>query len=205
MTRRARVVIGTIVLAAAACGRLEKPPRGGAPEQQLVAATAAKDVARVKQLLASGANPNAMITYEGASHSAWEYALKQVRPKQPATIELVKVLLASGAKPDSAWGGDVVRGIGREREELPIMLAMLHPDAEVVRAIVDAGMNPLYGRTALVMAVEEGDTEIVHILVEHGVDVNCHPGANTPLLAAIETRNFPLMTYLEEHGAREKP
>jgi len=35
--------------------------------------------------------------------------------------------------------------------------------------------------------------------------VNCHPGANTPLTAAIETRNVALMTYLEEHGAREKP
>jgi hypothetical protein len=34
---------------------------------------------------------------------------------------------------------------------------------------------------------------------------NCHPSANTPLVAAIETRNVALMTYREEHGAREKP
>jgi hypothetical protein len=28
---------------------------------------------------------------------------------------------------------------------------------------------------------------------------------NTPLVAAIESRNVALMTCLEEHGAREKP
>lgn len=55
------------------------------------------------------------------------------------------------------------------------------------------------------LAVENGQTEIVHILVEAGVDVNCHPSANTPLVAAIEARNVAIMTYLEEHGAREKP
>ena len=34
-----------------------------------------------------------MVTFEGASHSAWEYALNQIRTKKPETIELVKVLL----------------------------------------------------------------------------------------------------------------
>ena len=68
-----------------------------------------------------------------------------------------------------------------------------------------AGFNPRDGNAALVSAVEAGDSEIVHTLVEAGVDVNCQPGANTPLVAAVEARNVALMTYLEEHGAREKP
>ena len=204
MTRFARVAI-VLALAALACGRVVKPPRGGDPERKLVTATAAADIPAVKQLLAAGANPNAMVTFEGASHSAWEYALKQVRSKKPETIELVKVLLAGGADPDTAWGGGVALGIAREGESLPILLAMLHPDAEVVRAILDAGMKPRYGETALVMAVETEEIAIVHLLVEHGVNVNCHPGANTPLTAAVEARNYALMTYLEDHGAREKP
>ena len=54
-------------------------------------------------------------------------------------------------------------------------------------------------------AIERDEVEIAHIFVEAGVDVNCHPGANTPLVAAIEARDIALMTYLEEHGAREKP
>jgi len=43
------------------------------------------------------------------------------------------------------------------------------------------------------------------VLVEGGVDVNSEATAITPLVAAIEARNVPLMTYLEEHGARENP
>jgi len=205
MTRasRAACVIGLAALCA--CGRVVVPPRGGEPEKKLVAATAAIDIAAVKQLLASGADPNAMITFEGASHSAWEYALKQVRSKKPETIELVRVLLKAGANPNIAWGGGIAQGIARESDAFPIDLAMLHPDADVVRAILDAGMKPGMGETALVMAVEEEDVDIVHLLVEHGVNVNSHRSANTPLTAAIEARNAALMTYLEDHGAREKP
>jgi len=202
-----RAASGTLVLALAlaACGRVVKPPRGGDPELKLVTATAGADIPAVTQLLAAGANPNAMVTYEGASHSAWEYALKQVRSNKPATITLVSVLLKHGADPNTAWGGGISMGVAREGDTLPIQLAMLHPDAGVVRAILDAGMNPKYGEAALEMAVEEQEVEIVHLLVEHGVNVNSHRGANTPLLAAIESRNVALMTYLEDHGAREKP
>jgi ankyrin repeat protein len=203
--RRAACVVAALALSAAACGRPVKPPRGGDPELKLVTAAAAADIAAVKQLLTAGANPNAMVTFQGASHSAWEFALKHVRPRKPETIEMVSVLLKAGADPNTAWGGGIANGIAREGDQPPIMLAMLHPDVGVVRAILDAGMNPKYGQTALVMAVEEQDVEIVHLLVDHGVDVNCHPGANTPLTAAIEARNYALMTYLEDHGAREKP
>ena len=82
---------------------------------------------------------------------------------------------------------------------------MLHPDPEVVRALIQAGLDPVHGQAALVMAIEAGETEIAHILVEAVVDLNCHPGANTPLVAAIEARDVAMMTYLEDHGAREKP
>ena len=66
-------------------------------------------------------------------------------------------------------------------------------------------INPRSGGLALVDAVEAQNVEIVHALVEAGVDVNSQPGPGTPLVAAIEARNVALMTYLEEHGAREKP
>jgi ankyrin repeat protein len=82
---------------------------------------------------------------------------------------------------------------------------MLHPVPAAVRALVAAQIDPRLGQSALVYAIESGEVEIVHILVDAGVDVNSHTGANTPLVAAIEARNVPLMTYLEEHGAREKP
>ena len=83
---------------------------------------------------------------------------------------------------------------------------MLHPNADVVRALLEAGLKTHFGETALVMAIEEGETEIAHLLVESGVDVNgMHGAPHTPLIAAIERRDARMMAYLEAHGARERP
>jgi ankyrin repeat protein len=83
---------------------------------------------------------------------------------------------------------------------------MLHPVPEIVRAITSVpNFDPRSGQAALVSAVEAGQTAIVEMLVEAGVDVNCNTGGITPLVAAIEARNVALMTYLENHGARENP
>ena len=82
---------------------------------------------------------------------------------------------------------------------------MQHPIADVVRALLDARLPPDDARGALVEAVQMGDIEIVHMLVEAGTNVNGETGVGNALLAAIETRNSALMTYLEDHGAREKP
>ncbi len=90
-------------------------------------------------------------------------------------------------------------------EESTIRLAMMNPVPEVIRALTAASFDPRDGEEALVGAIERDQVEIAHIFVEAGVDVNCHPGANTPLVAAIEARDIALMTYLEDHGAREKP
>jgi ankyrin repeat protein len=77
----------------------------------------------------------------------------------------------------------------------------------VTRALMQAGLDPHTSETqvALESAVESGAADTVHVLVEAGVDVNSQATAITPLVAAIQTRNIALMTYLEEHGAREKP
>ena len=70
---------------------------------------------------------------------------------------------------------------------------------------MEAGLDPRLGQTALVMAIEAREFESARILVDAGGDPNCDPGPLTPLVAAIEARNVPMMSYLEEHGAREKP
>lgn len=191
------------------CSRIETPPHGGDPERALVAATELRDVAKVQALLVSGANPNKMIQHEGDSHSAWSWALQKFRPGHPEQVEIIRALLKAGANPDTAWGTSEGSGTGPRARSVgsmePLMLAMLHPDPQVVQAILAAKRNAFGGQTALVMAIESGETQIAHLLVEAGVDVNCHPGANTPLLAAIEARDEAMMVYLEEHGAREKP
>jgi ankyrin repeat protein len=197
------IAVGACALAMPAC---VKAPFGGEPESALIRATAARDVAEVERLLASGANPNKMVPYEGLNHSSWERVLNQLRPKHPEDVEIIKAMLRHGANPMAAWGEGQAMGITRQHDTEPLMIVMLHPNADAVRALLQAGMKSRWGEAALVMAIEQGESEIAHLLVDSGVDVNGrHGAALTPLVAAIEARDFKMMVFLEEHGAREKP
>jgi hypothetical protein len=194
---------------------------GGAPEEQLAAAVMGADLQKASQLLASGADPNKVVTLNGDYQSSWFLSLTHVRPRQPASVEMVRLMLKSGANPNVAWGTSGAGSGPKESvwrrfwrtgarqaglsDDQPMRVAMFHPVPDVVRALVSAGFDPRDGGAALVDAVEMGDVEIVHALVEAGVDVNVKGSAITPLVAAIEARNVALMTYLEQHGAREKP
>ena len=214
---RARFV-GLVLVSALLTPSCERAPRGGAPELQLVEATAAADGAAVGRLLASGADPDKSVDVDGRSQSAWYLALRQVRPRRPETVAVALAMLKAGANPNAAWGTprtgpkesfwQTFSGPSRRAGagyENPLALAMDNPVPELIRALIAAGANPRTATSALAPAVEAGDVEIVHMLVEAGVDVNTTAAANTPLVAAIETRNVALMTYLESHGAREKP
>ena len=201
MTRFA-AVLATAALISVACNT-ERPTYGGDPERQLLAATIALDVARVKQLLGAGANPNLMVPYQSLNHSPWEIALKQARAGHPEHVAIVQAMLDAKADPRWAYGEHTYKGTVRWYHDPPLMIIQAVPD--VVGALMRAGLDPREAEGALVEAVENRQAEIVHILVESGVNVNTHHGANTPLGAAIDTRNVALMTYLEEHGAREKP
>ncbi len=217
---RLPIIVVFAVVGLSSCG-VERPPYGGDRELALANATIAGDVAAVARLLESRADPNRMVDVNGRKQSPWFVALDQLRPRRPEMIDIIRAMLQAGASPNVAWGTDVgdatrppesrwhkflsgsrVEGTGASN---PLALVMLHPVPDAVRALVAAHVDPRLGQAALVSAIETGETEIVHTLVEAGVDVNCHPGANTPLVAAIEARNVALMTYLEEHGAREKP
>ncbi len=209
-----------IVLSTAAC-RVPHLPYGGPKEQILAAATVAGDPIKVAESLKTGANPNKLVKMNDDQQSPWYLALHQLRDSRPETIQIVKMMLASGASPRTAWGTSGrdpglpkesfwQRFMGHSRtagtgEESTIRLAMMNPVPEIIRALTAASFDPRDGEDALVGAIERDEVEIAHIFVQAGVDVNCHPGANTPLLAAIEARDVALMTYLEDHGAREKP
>ena len=220
MTTLARVA-GVLACALMLCScDAARAPQGGDPERRLAAATTKGDAATVAQLLASGADPNKVIEVDGDKQSPWFLALRRMRPRQSPTVVIVTLMLKAGANPNQAWGTNVgsgprqsawrrffsqggarQSGFGQGR---PIDIAT-DPGIDVVRAFISAGFDPRAGNSALVSAVESQDVEMVHVLVDAGVDVNCQPGPITPLVAAIEARNVALMTYLEEHGAREKP
>lgn len=211
-------VVMSSTIALTSCSAELAPLGGGEPERQLLAATAAADIDRVQRLLASGADPKKMVRVDGLFQSAWYLSLLQLRPRRPELVEIVRAMLKAGASPNVAWGSSSTRRAesvwrsflsgrraGHSGSDSPLHVAMFNPIPEVVRAIVETGWDPRLGKSELAVAVERGEVEIVHVLVEAGVDVNTHGGANTPLLAAIEARNVALMTYLEDHGAREKP
>lgn len=191
-----------------ACKPGDNGQRGGEPERELVAATVAGDVAKVQQLLASGADPNKMGAFEGHYQSAWKLALHRVRPQRRELIDIIRVMLAAHANPDVAWGdgtsNKTMSGFAPQ-PSTPLLEALSNDVPDVARALFAGGRHPKDAELALVLAVENRQTEMVHVLVEAGVDVNSHRSANTPLVAAIENRDVALMTYLEEHGAREKP
>jgi ankyrin repeat protein len=210
---RCRVLV--LFVAMGACSRIQTASYGGPPEQALVAATLAHDAGKVRELLASGADPNKAITHADQSQSAWYLALERFTPKQDrqAQVDIVTAMLASGADPDSAWGtngGDTpqrLTSVGRRSFALrfPIELAMMAADPAVVDAILHKKPNAAGSGSVLAMAIERGQNDVAHVLVEAGIDVNTSSGALTPLLAAIEARDEAMMTYLEQHGARERP
>lgn len=214
MIRWALAIVVATSLTVASCAGA---PRGGAAETQLTAATQAADVAKVKALLASGADPNTVVDVAGNPQSAWYLALEQLRPSKPATAEIVLAMIGAGANPRTAWGTNGGRPregfwetffsghrVGGTSDESPLVLAMAHPVPAVITAIVAAGFDRRDGPRALIDAVELNEADIVHLLVEHGVDVNAQSGGRSPFGTAIAARNVVLTTYLEEHGATER-
>jgi hypothetical protein len=200
------VLVVSGVAALSSCRAGDNGVRGGEPERQLAVATVAADVTAVRALLASGADPNKMAVYQDHYQSPWKLALRQVRPNRADLNEIVHAMLKAGADPAVAWGQEHSKRSNGYTTQIhaPMRDAVLYSVPDVARALMSAGLSPRRAETDLILAIENGQTEIVHILVEAGVDVNSNR-ASTPLVAAIDARNQPLMIYLEEHGAREKP
>jgi hypothetical protein len=199
------LLVASAVLALVSCRKGENGERGGEPERRLVEATVAVDSAKVQQLLAAGADPNKMAPWDGHDQSAWKLALHQARPKKPDTVAIVLAMLKAGARPDIAWGEGHSKNGGYSVQPVRPMSEALSADSpEIARALLQA-RGSLDATVELELAVENGQSDFVHALVEAGVDVNSRPTAITPLVAAIERRDVAMMTYLEDHGAREKP
>lgn len=124
--------------------------------------------------------------------------------KQPA---IVKYLVMAGVDLESKNNYDMP----------PLLLAAVYLDLESAKYLLDAGadvnatgfLSPDDGdvqSTALILACEVGDIEIVKLLIENGACLNyINKKGRTALFWAKKSENQEIIDYLESQGAIEDP
>jgi ankyrin repeat protein len=166
-----------------------------------------------KALLAKGANPNARITKDYASNTRSPYrhtapmSLVDATPLFLAAgagdVELMRMLLAAGAKADVKVKGDTTilmaaAGVGRVQDFLPGEEAE-HLEAVKIALQNGAPVNDANakGQTALMAAVSSGANLLVKHLVAAGADLNARDRIGmTPWTIAMAMS--PLANYAGE-------
>jgi uncharacterized protein len=190
-------------------------------------------------LVERGADPNiADHTGMAALYAAVEWNTLQWVQSRPAPIwrgeldgaGLARVLLAHGADPDATLVSaplkislDPGATLNFGRGTTPLMRAARTNDVDSMRALLDAGADPLArlpdGTTALMIAAgqglgglrgegprirvptEAGAVEAVRLLLDRGVPVNDTNNAGNTALHAAVTRGDAVVRLLAERGA----
>jgi ankyrin repeat protein len=188
-------------------------------------------------LLERGADPNADGPGYGPLHWAagsWEallsgavgaYEYQWLAARGPGKLDLVKTLLAHGADPNAklekappthGYGGG---GMFEHAGATPFVLAGKSADVSVMRALLEAGADPLLtsddGTTALITAAGLGQTlgyssitydealAAVKVALEVGIDVNAsNQDGETALHGAAYFGADPVVDYLVGRGAQ---
>jgi len=117
---------------------------------------------------------------------------------QTNRIEIVKLLLASGAKPDTPSMGlpPLVNAILRQRPDIITLL---------IEAKANVNAKDASGRTPLIVATESTKLEWVKLLVSKGADVNAKDNRGyTPLSIAKRSRLNDIADFLTQNGAEEQ-
>jgi ankyrin repeat protein len=165
-------VFGLLLFAAArhSAGRLD---------QALVAAVDRGDVDAVRSLLASGANPNARLSYENRVTSVAD-AVDWVMRSERIFWHNAPVL---------------VEAADCRTQGVAISEALLRAGANV-------NGRDNYGRTALLAAARDGNADIVRLLLEHGADLTCRDKDGRTAAQAAVRNVQAVRAVFHEHGLR---
>ena len=191
-------VLAACVFAFAACG--------GSPDlQPLCAAVNARNVDEVKRILAKNTiDLNADQHAVGLRCRPFPEALERVLydvKSETRGVEIVRLMLDHGADPNSCWYQGSTK-TGGSRQSLDICVAqyaMQSKSAELLNLVTERGATlkgP--GTGALIVAVREGNLDVVRSLVDAGAPVS------TALGEAVRAFRFDIVQYLDGRpGARE--
>ena len=165
-----------------------RAPRTGVLGRALVEAANEDDLESVRELLAAGADVNAVVQGDG---TALLIAAREGHQ------EMVELLLQRGAEVDIPVSGDGSALIMAAREGY----------RDIVRLLIDRGANVNIAvrgdGSPLIMAAREGFRDIARILIDGGADVNLAvAGDGNPLIMAAREGHLELTRMLLDRGAQ---
>ena len=204
-----------------ACGVLCALAPLAASGPLLVDAARSGELAALRALLKSGADPNGAAS-DGSTAVHWAVHRND--------LEILNVLLAAGARPDRVTRYKIA----------PLTLAAQNGNAAIIERLLDAGADPnsvsqegqtalmtaarngsvaavrvllqrgakvglaesFRGQTALMFAAGEGNTAAAALLLEAGAELTVRStGGYTPLLFAVRNNRYDTVKFLLERGA----
>ncbi|WGZ94356.1 MAG: ankyrin repeat domain-containing protein [Candidatus Thiothrix putei] len=126
-------------------------------------------------------------------------------PTQPDTKPASKTIITSTAKPTTCA---ILNGYTAQDElmlEPPVYYAVISKDLASAECLLKMGKDPNkpdgIGTTPLLAAIDQGNTNMVSLLLKHGADANHLKDWQRPLDVARKKGNPTIIKLLEQAGA----
>ena len=177
----------------------EAPSPSAIGSEALFTAIEQGDPEIVRLLVEAGADVNAAEGFGG--NTALHEAVEQ------GNTEIVQILVDAGAVEAKGFMNRTPLSLAAEEGATEIMQILLGRDPDTGTSAggedKEAPSPSAIGSEALFTAIEQGDPEIVRLLVEAGADVNAAEGfgGNTALHEAVEQGNTEIVQILVDAGA----